>query len=32
MEGETILQLSSIGPWQVIYANPADDPRRSAKR
>jgi hypothetical protein len=32
MEGETILQLSSIGPWQVIYANPADDPRRSAQR
>ena len=27
MEGETILQLSSIGPWAVIYVNPADDPR-----
>jgi uncharacterized protein DUF4437 len=25
--GETILQLSSIGPWQVIYVDPADDPR-----
>jgi hypothetical protein len=28
MEGETILQLSSIGPWEVVYVNPADDPRR----
>ena len=27
MEGETILQLSSIGPWEVVYVNPADDPR-----
>jgi len=25
--GETVLQLSSIGPWQVIYVDPADDPR-----
>ena len=25
--GETILQLSSMGPWQVIYVDPADDPR-----
>jgi hypothetical protein len=31
MEGETILQLSSLGPWEVIYVNPADDPRASAK-
>jgi hypothetical protein len=30
MEGETILQLSSIGPWQVVYVNPADDPRHAA--
>lgn len=27
-EGETIIQLSSIGPWQIEYVNPADDPRR----
>jgi ChrR Cupin-like domain len=27
MTGETVLQLSSIGPWQVIYVDPADDPR-----
>jgi len=25
--GETVLQLSSIGPWQVIYVDPGDDPR-----
>jgi uncharacterized protein DUF4437 len=25
--GETVLQLSSIGPWQVVYVDPADDPR-----
>src|SRR5262245_55830724 len=27
MTGETVLQLSSIGPWQVVYVDPADDPR-----
>ena len=27
MKGETILQLSSVGPWEIIYVNPADDPR-----
>jgi quercetin dioxygenase-like cupin family protein len=27
-EGETVIQLSSIGPWQITYVNPADDPRR----
>jgi quercetin dioxygenase-like cupin family protein len=26
-EGETVIQLSSIGPWQIRYVNPADDPR-----
>ena len=25
MKGETILQLSSIGPWEVVYVNPTDD-------
>jgi hypothetical protein len=29
MTGETVLQLSSIGPWQVVYVNPADDPRNT---
>jgi quercetin dioxygenase-like cupin family protein len=27
MEGETIIQLTSVGPWQINYVNPADDPR-----
>lgn len=26
-EGETIVQLKSIGPWQINYVNPEDDPR-----
>ena len=26
-EGETILQVSGMGPWTVTYVNPADDPR-----
>ena len=28
MKGETILQLTSIGPWTVTYVNPNDDPRK----
>jgi len=31
MKGETILQLSSIGPWEVVYVNPTDDPRSHTK-
>ena len=26
-EGETEVQLSSIGPWMIHYVNPDDDPR-----
>ena len=26
-KGETILQLSSIGPWTLTYVKPAEDPR-----
>ncbi len=26
-EGETIIQLTSIGPWEINYINPEDDPR-----
>jgi quercetin dioxygenase-like cupin family protein len=26
-EGETVIQLSSIGPWEITYVDPADDPR-----
>lgn len=28
---ETILQVHATGPWDVIYVNPADDPRRQKK-
>ncbi|HXG65623.1 MAG TPA: cupin domain-containing protein [Blastocatellia bacterium] len=27
-QGETVIQLNAEGPWQVIYLNPADDPRK----
>ncbi len=26
-EGETIIQLTSVGPWVINYVNPEDDPR-----
>jgi len=28
MTGETVLQLSTMGPWTITYVNPADDPRK----
>jgi quercetin dioxygenase-like cupin family protein len=30
-EGETVIQLHGIGPWQINYLNPADDPRNTKK-
>jgi hypothetical protein len=27
--GETIIQRHGIGPWEIHYLNPADDPRRT---
>lgn len=27
MTGETVLQLSTLGPWTITYVDPADDPR-----
>ncbi len=27
-EGETVIQINSMGPWTVTYVNPSDDPRR----
>ena len=26
-QGETVIQLTSIGPWKIHYINPEDDPR-----
>jgi quercetin dioxygenase-like cupin family protein len=27
-DGETVIQLNSIGPWEIHYVDPTDDPRR----
>ena len=27
-EGETVVQLHGVGPWQINYVDPADDPRK----
>jgi len=27
-QGETLLQLHGVGPWDLTYVNPADDPRQ----
>lgn len=27
-EGDTVVQLHGVGPWQINYVNPADDPRK----
>ena len=26
-EGETVVQIATVGPWEVEYVNPEDDPR-----
>jgi hypothetical protein len=31
-KGETILQLATNGPWAITYVNPADDPRKQARK
>jgi quercetin dioxygenase-like cupin family protein len=28
---DTVLQLSTTGPWSLTYVNPADDPRKKAR-
>jgi hypothetical protein len=30
--GETVIQLHGMGPWEIVYVNPADDPRGAKKR
>ena len=30
-KGETVIQVSSTGPFQITYVNPADDPRKAAQ-
>lgn len=27
-EGETVIQLTSVGPWEIVYVRQEDDPRR----
>ena len=27
-EGETVVQVHAIGPWDLTYVNPKDDPSR----
>ena len=27
-DGETVVQINGIGPFDVTYINPADDPRK----
>ena len=27
-EDETVVQLNGVGPWDITYVNPADDPRK----
>ena len=29
-KGETVIQVHGVGPFEVIYLNPADDPRKKA--
>lgn len=31
-KGETLIQVHAIGPFEVNYVNPADDPRNQAKK
>ena len=32
MTGETVLQLSTFGPWTITYVRPEDDPRNNKGR
>jgi hypothetical protein len=28
-EGESVVQITTNGPWSITYVNPKDDPRQS---
>jgi quercetin dioxygenase-like cupin family protein len=30
-KGETVIQVSGVGPFEITYVNPADDPRKTSK-
>lgn len=30
-EGPTVIQINTMGPWDIIYVNPSDDPRKQGK-
>jgi quercetin dioxygenase-like cupin family protein len=30
-KGRTVIQLHGVGPWSLVYVNPADDPRTKTK-
>ena len=30
-KGETVIQVSGVGPFEITYVNPADDPRKAPK-
>lgn len=30
-KGETVIQVSAVGPFEITYVNPADDPRKAPK-
>lgn len=30
--GETVIQLHGLGPWEIVYVNPSDDPRKQQKK
>jgi quercetin dioxygenase-like cupin family protein len=27
-KGKTVIQLHGVGPWKLVYVNPADDPQQ----
>lgn len=31
-KGETLVQAHGVGPFEINYANPANDPRKQAKK